>query len=102
MRARKFPSPEVSAERIRSILIVKLSSLGDVLLATAVLPCIRSHFPAASVDWVVETEGRDILRPNPALRRVIVFPRRELARLLPFSPVRAWRLWRAFRAELQA
>jgi heptosyltransferase-1 len=110
MRASRSPSPEAGAGlcfadragHIRSILIVKLSSLGDVLLATAVLPFIRSIFPAASVDWVVETEGQEIVRHNPALRRVIIFPRRELAGLLLRHPVRACRVWCAARRDLRA
>ena len=36
------------------ILIVKLSSLGDVVHALPVVADIRAAHPAATIDWVVE------------------------------------------------
>jgi len=96
-----FPEGGGEAERVRSILVVKLSSLGDVLLAAAVLPHLRASFPAACIDWLAETEGEGLVRTSPSLRRVCVFPRRELAALFPWRPVRAWRLWRACMSDLR-
>ena len=36
------------------ILIVKLSSLGDVIQTMAVVPDLLAVFPDAQIDWVVE------------------------------------------------
>ena len=44
-------------------LIVKLSSLGDVLHNLPMVWDIRQHYPNAIVDWVVEEAYVDLLRP---------------------------------------
>ena len=36
------------------LLIVKLSSLGDVVQTAAVVQDVLQHFPDAQIDWVVE------------------------------------------------
>ena len=40
------------------ILIVKLSSLGDVVHAMPAVQDIRRAFPEARIDWVVERAGQ--------------------------------------------
>lgn len=45
------------------ILIVKLSSLGDVLHSLPVVWDIRAHYPEAQLDWVVEESFVGLLEP---------------------------------------
>ena len=45
------------------ILLVKLSSLGDVLHNLPIVWDIRRHYPNATVDWVVEEAYVDLLKP---------------------------------------
>ncbi len=54
----------------KSFLVVRLSSLGDIVHA---LPAVSAlaKMPSATVDWVVETRYRDLLKDNPYLRNVI-------------------------------
>lgn len=56
---------------MRSILLVKTSSLGDVVHNLPVASDIRARFPGARIDWVVEEAFADIPRLHPAVRRVI-------------------------------
>jgi ADP-heptose:LPS heptosyltransferase len=58
-------------DSIRRILIVKLSSLGDVVHATPCLTALRSRFPRASLIWAVERGYADLLRHHPALDGLI-------------------------------
>ena len=44
-------------------LLVKLSSLGDVLHNLPIVWDIRQHYPGAKVDWVVEEAYVDLLKP---------------------------------------
>lgn len=44
-------------------LLVKLSSLGDVLHNLPIVWDIRHHYPTATVDWVVEEAYVDLLKP---------------------------------------
>ncbi|GAB4190589.1 MAG: hypothetical protein Tsb0015_11960 [Simkaniaceae bacterium] len=58
--------------KISSILIMKVSSLGDILQSMqAVLP-IRRRFPQCRMDWVVEKSFADLLYACPWVDRVIV------------------------------
>jgi heptosyltransferase-1 len=68
---------------MKRILIVKTSSLGDVVHNLPVASDIRRHFPEAGIDWVVEEPYAPLVRLHPAVRRVIpVALRRWRQRLL--------------------
>lgn len=53
------------------ILIVRLSSIGDVVHTLPVLSVIRKELPDAAVSWVVEKSSAEILRGNPLLENLI-------------------------------
>ncbi len=53
-----------------NILIIKPSSLGDVVQALPVLKRLRDKFPRARIDWLVNQEYADILSGNPYLNTV--------------------------------
>lgn len=67
------------------ILIIKLSSLGDVIHTLPVLSPLRKRFPEAHITWVVEEGAAPVLMNHPLIDRVMVFPKRQwrndLARL---------------------
>jgi heptosyltransferase-1 len=81
------------------ILLVKLSSLGDVVHALPVVQDIRAALPGAQIDWVVEKSFASLLALHPALHRIIPCEIRRW-RKSPFASATR-REWRAFRAELQ-
>ena len=53
------------------ILIVKLSSLGDVIHALPILVDIKNQYPDVQLDWVVEPSFASLLEFNPNIDRVI-------------------------------
>ena len=53
------------------ILLVKTSSLGDVIHNLPVAADIARHLPDAEIDWCVEASFADIPRLSPFVRRVI-------------------------------
>lgn len=69
---------------IRSVLIIRLSSMGDVLLATTLVRELRAQFPDARIDVCVNEEWSDIFRYNPHCSNVHAykrsFTRAELSR----------------------
>ena len=71
------------------VLIVKLSSLGDVVHAMPVVHDIRSAHPDAYIDWVVEPAFAPLLREMRGLHEVIGCPVREWRRGWWRSDVRA-------------
>jgi heptosyltransferase-1 len=56
---------------MKRFLIVKTSSLGDVVHNFPVASDIRQHFPDARIDWVVEEPYAPLVRLHSAVRRVI-------------------------------
>ncbi|MDS4015904.1 MAG: lipopolysaccharide heptosyltransferase I [Candidatus Accumulibacter sp.] len=57
--------------RAMRILLVKTSSLGDVIHNLPVAADIARHLPGAEIDWCVEASFADIPRLSPHVRRVI-------------------------------
>lgn len=60
------------------ILIVKLSSIGDILHALPVLAAIRENLPGARIGWAVESRSAGILRENPMIDDLIELDTRSL------------------------
>jgi lipopolysaccharide heptosyltransferase I len=58
------------------ILLIKLSSVGDVVHAVPVLAGLRRRFPEARIDWLIRPDCADLVRCHPALSGVVPFPRR--------------------------
>ncbi len=61
----------------QSILIVKLSALGDVVQTLPMVEALRQQFPTAQIDWLVEEEASDLLLGHPAVDRVLVSRRKS-------------------------
>ncbi|MCF8200328.1 MAG: lipopolysaccharide heptosyltransferase I [Sulfuritalea sp.] len=82
------------------ILLVKTSSLGDVIHNLPVVTDLRQNFPDAMIDWVVEEDFAEIPRLHPEVRRVIPVAVRRWRRSLPNPST--WTEVRSFRRTLQA
>ena len=81
-----------------NILLIKTSSLGDVVHNLPVVSDIRARFPRARVDWVVEEAYRDIVGLHRGVHRAIpVALRRWRGNLL--KPAH-WREFGQFRRAL--
>lgn len=71
------------------ILLVRVSSLGDVLHNLPIVADIHRHFPDAQVDWVVEEGYVSLVKLNPHVRKVIPFALRRWRKGLGNAAVRA-------------
>ena len=60
------------------ILIVKLSSIGDVVHTLPALAAIRRALPEAEISWVVERNAAEILRGNLLINNLIEIDTRSL------------------------
>ncbi|NWF52023.1 MAG: lipopolysaccharide heptosyltransferase II [Nitrospirae bacterium] len=56
----------------RKILIVKPSSLGDIVHSLPFLNCIKERYPKAEVHWVVANGLEDLLIGNPMVQKIWV------------------------------
>jgi lipopolysaccharide heptosyltransferase II len=55
---------------LRSILVIRYSALGDVVLATSVLDPLRERFPGARIEWVTAPAYAPLLEGLPGVERV--------------------------------
>ena len=81
------------------VLIVRPSSLGDIVYALAVVSDIRRERPALAVDWVAEPGFMPLIKLCPDVRRVIAYGLRAWRRS-PFAAP-TWRAIRTFAADLR-
>jgi heptosyltransferase-1 len=66
---------------MRRILLIKLSSAGDIIHALPVLAGLRRRWPEAHIAWMVSTPFAELLDGHPDLDEVIRFDRRRFAHL---------------------
>jgi lipopolysaccharide heptosyltransferase II len=55
-------------------LIVRLSSVGDIVLSSLLIRALRSRFPQCQIEYLVKEEYADLIRYNPRISRAILFP----------------------------
>jgi len=80
------------------ILIIKPSSLGDVVHALPTVNLVRRRFPSATITWLINDELASLLKKDcPIIDGVIAFPRREFGK--PWKLARALKFLRRLRAE---
>ncbi|HZZ11727.1 MAG TPA: lipopolysaccharide heptosyltransferase I [Paraburkholderia sp.] len=61
---------------MKRILIVKVTSLGDIVHGQPLVADLRRAFPGIKVDWAADAAFADILRWNPGIDRVLCAPLR--------------------------
>jgi heptosyltransferase-2 len=60
-----------------NVLIVRFSSIGDIVLTTPVVRAIRARHPAARITYVVREDYADLLRHNPRIDRILTWRHRS-------------------------
>ena len=58
---------------INAILVIRLSSIGDIVLTSPVLRCIKREYPGAQVHFFVKKQFRDVITDNPYIDQVHLF-----------------------------
>ncbi len=61
---------------MEKILIIRLSSMGDIILASPLIRLTKKRFPQAKIDIVISTEFEELVSANPNINEVILFERR--------------------------
>ncbi|PJE78683.1 Lipopolysaccharide heptosyltransferase 1 [invertebrate metagenome] len=84
---------------VRKALIIKTSSMGDVIHTFPALTDATNALPNIRFDWVVEEGFAEIPHWHPAVERVIPIALRRWRK----NPLQAWRSrqWQCFRKELK-
>ena len=77
--------PDIAADapvRPKRILIIKPSSLGDIVHALPVLAALRRADPGADIAWLASRSFAALLEGHPLLDEVIVFDRARYGKML--------------------
>ena len=64
----------MTSRTFREILIIKPSSLGDIIDALPTVGAIRMRYPAARLSWLVKSEWAPVLKGHPFIDEVIAVP----------------------------
>jgi heptosyltransferase-1 len=83
---------------VKRILLIRLSSLGDVIHTFPAVTDLRRALPDAALDWVVEEAYVPLARLHAGVTRVLPFALRRWRRSLGAA---AWREAAAFRSGLR-
>lgn len=75
----------------RSLLVVKPSSLGDIVHTLPAVSLLKRTWPQAHLRWIVAPQWAPLLEGNPDVDEVVLFPRNELGG----SPLKMLRWLRA-------
>ncbi len=79
----------------RRILILKPSSLGDIVHTLPSLAALRARFPESHFTWMVNPEWAPLLEGNPHLDETLLFPRSH------FRGPSGWLRFRRWRKDLK-
>jgi lipopolysaccharide heptosyltransferase II len=71
---------------INKILLIRLSSLGDILLTTKTIRLIQKKFPHAKIDYCTSINFTDILKFNIRINRIIEYDKKKsLSEILKYK-----------------
>ncbi|MGL5206913.1 MAG: lipopolysaccharide heptosyltransferase I [Acidaminococcaceae bacterium] len=90
---------KVPAQNYKNILIIKMSSLGDVIHALPFSAVLRKLYPQAKISWLVHPQFSGFLPDPPTINQVIYFDK------VAFNKMGLWQkinFLRKFRQELHA
>lgn len=62
---------------IHSLLLMRLSAIGDVVNTLPAVSAVREAFPRARIGFLVEDKARDVVLGHPDLDETLVFPKRR-------------------------
>lgn len=79
--------PEYSPEKIKKILIVNTTAIGDTLLSTPAIRAIRKGFPGAKITALASRAAHSILLRNPNIDSFVVHPGRVNLKYLVRLPL---------------
>jgi heptosyltransferase I len=84
---------------MKKILIVKTSSLGDIIHAFPIINYLKQKFPHVQVDWVIEKSFAELIQAHPFIHRVLMIDTKSWRK--SFFNKDNWRKINEFRHKLR-
>ena len=60
-------------KKIRKILIIRMSSIGDIILTSPFIRQLRENFPTAQIDFLIRSEYADLVKYNPYISHILQY-----------------------------
>jgi len=67
---------KIDKEKVKKILFITLSNVGDVILTTPVLEVLAGEFPDAVSDILVGPQGKDVFMGHERVREIIIYDKK--------------------------
>jgi len=67
----------LNLKNVKKLLIIRLSSLGDILLTTPLIRSIKKQYPQISIDFILKEQYRDILKHNKFITNMLLYEKDE-------------------------
>jgi len=67
---------------LKKILIIRFSSIGDIVLTTPVIRCLKTQLPDAEIHYLTKTHNHLLLKENPYLSKLWLYEK-NFKELLP-------------------
>ena len=74
----------------REILIIKPSSLGDIVHTLPAVALIKRHWPDTHLRWLINPEWAPLLDGNPHVDEAVLFPRGEFRGFTGLARIPVW------------
>lgn len=74
----------INFNRLNKILIIRLSSLGDIILTTPLIRSIKKKYPHIIIDYLTKLEYKEVLIQNRNLNEIIFYPKENEKRNLEY------------------
>lgn len=55
---------------MKKILIIRFSSIGDIVLTTPIIRCLKNQYPEAQISYLTKSEYTPILEANPFIEKI--------------------------------
>jgi heptosyltransferase-2 len=63
----------VAQNQLNKIAVIRLSSLGDILLSTPVIRALKQKYPNSEIDFIVREQYKDAVKFNPHISDIIIY-----------------------------
>ena len=88
---------------VKEVLIIRLSSIGDVIHCTPVARSLKKAWPNCKITWLIGGVSAELLTYNPYVDEIMVWSREKFEKhLRNFEFKKAMAMWTSLREQLSA
>ncbi|SDE52414.1 glycosyltransferase family 9 protein [Sporomusa acidovorans] len=86
----------------KEILIIRLSSIGDVIHCTPVAGALKKAWPDCKITWLVGEVCAELIKYNPHIDNIIMWSRERFEKhLQAFEFIKAYSMWHQLQVKLK-